>query len=150
MVTRRRAKTPPVVPTGGRFPLADNAAQILQHNDVQYDFVDVPQWNCRIRLRTLSLAEAQQWLADNLLPDKQQSSGTRLIALSAVKPTSNDPLFTEADVEALAKKDAHAVTLVFTAANKLNRLVILPDDSPGVADAKNGSSEAAVSASPTS
>jgi hypothetical protein len=103
---------------------------VLGANDLAYDEVDVPQWGGKVRVRTLTGAERSKFelsITDVRLKGdpklKLDDLRTKLVALCMVD-AQGQRLFTDsrADLEALGKKNAAAIGIVYDAAAKLNGL----------------------------
>lgn len=92
--------------------------------------VPVPQWAGSVRLRGMDWRQRKTFLAKHtsnvdgkLVPNELFS--VALIAECAIDD-AGEPLFTEADIEALAEKDPDAIVLLFVEARNLSKLN--PDD----------------------
>jgi hypothetical protein len=98
--------------------------QILQAADATYEEIEVPEWGGWVRVRALSGAERDRFEA-SVAGDRPGKSRmnllnvrARLVALAVVDET-NRPLFSQADVEALGRKNAAALDRVFDVAQRL-------------------------------
>lgn len=115
-----------------------NRQQILDASDRRFIEVDVPEWGGTVRVGQLTAIERDRWDTETYVDGKANLIGmrARLCALCAVDE-NNQPLFTEADVEALSLKSAASVNVVWKAAAQLNGLM------PASVDAIEKKSEAA-------
>ena len=100
--------------------------QILNADDLPTEVVNVPQWGGSVLIRTLSGAERDAFEASILRSNKKgkqdmnmENLRARLVALCIVDEQGNR-LFNKDDIQALGKKSALALALVFTAAQELN------------------------------
>ena len=58
-MSERRTRSTAASKSGAApLPILSSSTEILGHDDVKYDYVDVPEWNRRIRLRSLLVAVA--------------------------------------------------------------------------------------------
>ena len=101
--------------------------QILQFQDIKTTEVDCPEWGGSVRIRALTLAQAQDWRRSSLTktivrdkegkpsteynvdPDKLAKSDVRLIVAAAVDDDGK-ALFSAGDVELLMQKSPAPVT----------------------------------------
>lgn len=118
---------------GARVVL-DRAA-ILAAQDLQPMPLDVPEWGGTIYVRGLSAAEAESHAREMIEAQKAGREIADLVMVRAVLTCTCDasgaPLFTIADLGALAKKSAPAISRVFRTIERLSGML-------GVADiAKN-------------
>lgn len=99
-------------------------AQILAAGDIEYDTVDVPEWNGEVRVKTWSVAEADAVVG---LIQVGQSAGLiplwreKIVAFSVVDAVGAT-MFDEDDIAALGRKSTAAMNRVFKAAMTLNKL----------------------------
>jgi hypothetical protein len=100
---------------------------ILAANDADFEFVDVPEWGGKVRVKTLTGDERdsyEQSLIDqrgNVLGPKLAGAQARLVALTAVDDDGKR-LFADEDVKALGAKSAQALNRVFEVSMRLSRL----------------------------
>lgn len=104
-----------------------NREGILAAKDRVVQDVEVKEWGGSVRLRTLTLAEQEELerTAAALHKDSVLSKdGRRLVLLLSWCLIGEDgkPLFTVADVETLATKDAKVVLRLATHAGRLNSI----------------------------
>lgn len=95
---------------------------ILDAEDAETRDVPVPEWKGKVRVRTITAAERDAFDEKTLRARLDKKPGrvrARLVALCAVA-ADGGPLFTEADVEALAAKSGKALVRVYDAADRLN------------------------------
>jgi hypothetical protein len=105
--------------------------QILSSQDRKIQKVTVPEWGGDVYVRSLSGAERDQFEEGNLIREKDRKRGfvsldiriqdakTRLVALS-VCDEAGTRLFSDADVEALSKKNSAAIARLSGVASALS------------------------------
>ena len=99
--------------------------QILQVDDLTKQEVKVPQWGGSVIVSTMSGKSRDSW--EQSLMSKGNGNANmeniraRLVAFTVVDEHGN-PLFTEADIEALGRKSGAALDRVVKVAQKLNKL----------------------------
>jgi hypothetical protein len=95
---------------------------ILSVNDLQIEEVFVPQWKGTVRVRSLSGAERDD-LEASMIDDKgnpiKKNFRARLLSL-ALCDERGKPLFSQAEAEALGKKNGAAMSAIFTVAMRLS------------------------------
>lgn len=100
---------------------------ILGVADLKTDHVEVPEWGGVVLVRGLTGAERDQFEADSLVGRGKRREvnlrnfRARLVARTVVDEQGNR-LFTDADVEALARKSASAIARVYDVAARLSGL----------------------------
>lgn len=100
---------------------------ILGAVDLVHQDVDVPEWGGVVRVRMLTGHERDQFEASTMVRKGKTMNvnlvniRARLVSLCVVDDKGNR-MFTDADVEALAKKSSMALHRVFEAARHLNGL----------------------------
>lgn len=92
---------------------------ILRAKDGKTADVQVPQWGGTVRVRGWTVAERNEYTKRLEKKEDTLLLGAWLVATLAVDDAGG-PLFTAADVEALATRDAQALDLVTDAIYKLN------------------------------
>lgn len=101
-------------------------AQILDANDLERIEVPVSEWGGSVFVRSILAEERaiyEEILFDAKVDEKVRNRRWRGLTLSlCVVDEHGAHLFTEADIDALGKKNANAVDKVFKAALKLNAL----------------------------
>jgi len=97
---------------------------ILAADDREYEVVPCPEWGGEVRLRSLTGAERDAY-EQSLVQTRGKSremnlrnARAKLVALCAVDENGNR-LFTDADVNALGKKNAKPLDRLFDAARRL-------------------------------
>ena len=103
-----------------------NADQILQADDRRYEEVPVPEWGGKVRIRSLTGQEFEDW-QDGLKRDKKGKITTESIRASlAAEVMVNDQgerLFAGTRmVLQLGNKSSAALQRIFTAAQRMNGL----------------------------
>ncbi len=94
--------------------------QILQSDDLPRKEVLVPEWGGSVFVRTMSGSERDRFEAAHLR-NPEKNFRARLAVLT-VCDDKGSPLFNDADIETLGAKSSSALTRIFEAASKLNRL----------------------------
>lgn len=94
--------------------------QILGSRDLQAVEVRVPEWSGSVFVRPMSAGERERWEGFVTGETKERIRAT--LASRTVCDDAGELLFTEADVEALGAKSGAALTRIFEAALRLNRI----------------------------
>ncbi len=100
------------------------AADILHINDLKTSTVFVDEWDVTIHIRELGLDEGiklfsmAQNLEDN--PTLTGEDIAQVIAWSCYDPETNERLFSDADVPALAKKSQRPLMQLYSAITELS------------------------------
>jgi len=106
------------------------ATQIFEAEDLLSERVEVPEWGGYVIVRTMSGSEKDRFQMATLTQHKGQivtdlrkmkHFRTRAVSLCAAND-KGERLFTDAQVEKLAKKSAVALDRVYTVASRLNGL----------------------------
>lgn len=100
-----------------------NRAAILGAADVQSVRVDVPEWGGHVYVRAMTGADRDDW-EQMLVKDGKsnlENARAKLVVVSTVDEDGNR-LFDVADVEALGRKSASALTRIAAVAQSLGRL----------------------------
>lgn len=101
--------------------------QILGAQDLSFEDVAVPEWGGTVRVKMLTGAERDAFEASTIIRRGKRvdvnmvNVRARLVSLTVVDEKGGR-LFSEGDVEALAKKSSAALNRVFEAARVLNGL----------------------------
>lgn len=127
--------------------------EIIPSNDTQYDVVPTPEWGAGtgVRVRSMTAEEILIWQEENRSNDElAKFAGARLAVRSMVDATGN-PVGKDEDVQRFIKKSSKAISRISTRVYEMNGLIQEKggQEPQVVADAKNDSSEAPNSASPT-
>jgi hypothetical protein len=101
--------------------------QILNHDDLQRERVEVPEWSGEVYVRTMTGSERDAY--EMRMVADRESGGVAGIhdiraTLAALTVCSEDgaPIFSLADIEALGRKSCAALDRVCEVAQRLNRL----------------------------
>jgi len=106
---------------------------ILQIDDLPTEDVYVEPWGAWVRVRALTAGERDAYQNSMFevrhrgrgqppeIRYKPEKASARLVALSVIDEQGNR-LFTEADVEALARKNARAIDIIAAVARRLSGL----------------------------
>lgn len=97
--------------------------QILSANDLKTERVHVPVWGGDVIVKSLTGIERDRF-EDHCLKDhgKTCEGIMALLVALAVVDESGNRMFTEADIDALGKKSAAALSVLYEAAMRLNSL----------------------------
>ena len=97
---------------------------ILACDDRTYETVEIPEWNCALRVGTLSIRDRLQ-IEIAARPNSDSDSEAELQALIVGKSLYNGDgqrVFADADIEELANKSAVVLKRVVDVALRLNRM----------------------------
>ena len=109
------------------LPLLEDAASILDLPDLASEEVEVPEWGFRLRVRSLTGTERDAFEASLLQTrgkDREinlRNMRAKLVAQS-VRKADDSRVFSDAQVEALGRKNAAALQRVFRVAQRLSGL----------------------------
>jgi hypothetical protein len=109
------------------LPLLEDAAAVLDLADLQDELVDVPEWSVRLRVRSLTGTERDAFEA-SLLETRGRSREVNLrnmrakLVAQSVRKVDDSRVFSDAQVEALGRKNAAALQRVFRVAQRLSGL----------------------------
>lgn len=109
------------------LPLLEDAASILDLPDLTSEEVEVPEWGYRLRVRSLTGTERDAFEASLLQTrgkDREinlRNMRAKLVAQS-VRKADDSRVFSDAQVEALGRKNAAALQRVFRVAQRLSGL----------------------------
>lgn len=99
-------------------------ALIMAAQDLPVEELEVPEWGCWVRIKTLTAAERDNFEAEIVQRNGRdtrmnlRNMRAKLVAATVVDEEGR-PLFTLADVEALGQKSAKALDRIFTKAQEL-------------------------------
>lgn len=99
-------------------------ALILAAQDLPVEEMEVPEWGCWVRVKSLTAAERDNFEADIVQRNGRdtrmnlRNMRAKLVAATVVDE-ENKSLFTLADVEALGQKSAKALDRIFAKAQEL-------------------------------
>ena len=93
---------------------------ILKSQDFRTEDVSVPEWNGTVRIRTMTVAERDEFVK-RVNGGDAVSVGAWLVSLLAIDEKGNQ-LFTEVDVDELRKKNFRPVDTVGKAILRLNQV----------------------------
>ena len=102
------------------------AEEILAIEDRRYETVHVPEWDCDVRVASMTALQRDRWEAAVIRfrgdgGEMNESVRALVVAYCAVDE-NGEPVFSAEDVERLGKKDGAALDRVFEAAAGLNKL----------------------------
>jgi hypothetical protein len=109
------------------LPLLEEASAVLDLPDLADELVEVPEWGYRLRVRSLTGAERDAFEA-SLLESRGKSREVNLrnmrakLVAASVRRSDDKRVFSDAQVEALGKKNAAALQRVFRVAQRLSGL----------------------------
>jgi hypothetical protein len=105
--------------------------QILAAEDLKTEVVPIPEWGGDVIVSEMSAADSERWLMeafdDEGKPTRRKAPTVQLAARCIVDE-SGQRVFSEEDIEALAKKSPKAIGKVFSAAVRLNGLGAMTDE----------------------
>ncbi|MBF0417208.1 MAG: hypothetical protein HQL86_03060 [Magnetococcales bacterium] len=103
--------------------MALNRQQILDAQDLKTVDVDVPEWGGPVRIREFSGKDRDAFLtAAHKRRDKGVIELTALLVALAIVDDDGEEMFTEADIQTLNTKSAHALVRLEEEIRKLNRM----------------------------
>jgi len=98
-------------------------AAIFAAEDLKSEIVGVPEWGGAVKVQEMSGALRIRW--ENAVAGLGADAGLKILGalvVCSVVDESGEPLFTDADIDALGKKSAAALTRVYNAATKVSGL----------------------------
>jgi hypothetical protein len=107
------------------LPLLTAAEQVLSQDDTQTDYVNVPEWGYRLKVRGLMGDERDRYETSFVTFNGNQrvmnmtNARARLVALGTIDEDGKR-VFTTAQAEALGKKSAAALERVFSRIQELS------------------------------
>lgn len=101
--------------------------RILAAPDLKREAVYVPQWGFNVYVRTLTGAELDAWQAslvnfDGKRPRLQMANQRARLVVKCVVDEAGNRLFKDDEADALGRKSAAAIQVLFDAAQRLNAL----------------------------
>ena len=142
------------------YPALSSPDQLWAVDDHSYEWVTVPEWKMRVRVRGMTGAERDRWegeMADTQRPGglaKNWSVNMRARMVSrCVVNEHGESIFNSGMVAALGERNAAALDRVFDVARRLSGLARedvdeLMGNSSSESNAGNGSGSLPISASP--
>lgn len=99
-------------------------SEILKADDLPTKDVEVPEWGGTVRVRSMTAAarDALEEAYRQARRDGEPVSLRALYAQACIVDENGNPVFVEADIEALGKKSADALDRVYEAIVSLNKL----------------------------
>jgi hypothetical protein len=99
-----------------------NRDAILKASDLKTVDLDVPEWGGAVRLRTMTGFARQEYYRTTATKDGTPKNVMEALIVACAVDDKGDPLFTSADISALANKSSLAINRVFEKAAELNGL----------------------------
>ena len=97
--------------------------QILAHDDLKRETVDVPEWGGSVIVQTMTGADRDAFEASIVSGGKPDMRNMRAkLAAACIVNEAGERLFSVVDVEALGAKSAGALERIVRVAQRLNRL----------------------------
>lgn len=95
---------------------------ILSHDDLKSEVVDVPEWGGSVKVSTMSAFSRDRFEASitKIGGGMNMNNIRAKLAIATLVDDDNQPMFDEKDIEALGKKSCAALDRVFEAAQRLN------------------------------
>lgn len=97
--------------------------KILAAKDIESQMVEVPEWDVTVEMRTPTVRTRGELIAEYMGDDAEIDyvrMYPALLVATAHDPETGDPLFTAADIDALAEKSAAAVERLGEVAVKMS------------------------------
>jgi hypothetical protein len=104
--------------------LVEDAKAILDTDDMKFEVIQVPEWNCSVRIRSMSGEERDAFESSIAGEGKKmntQNIRAKLVMLTVVNG-KGERIFTREQIEALGKKSAAALNRVYEASAKLSAI----------------------------
>jgi len=101
---------------------------ILAKNDLHQESIHVPEWDTDVIVKTMTAGQRSDMLDKCIDKNKKnpELDSKKLyiytVIYCAYDPTTDKPIFTEADYDALRGKSSNALEIILTAANRINAL----------------------------
>lgn len=101
-----------------------NRGSILNADDIKTMELEVKEWGGTIVLKMMNGKERDAFEASLVKNGKANVDNVRakLVQATVIDPETKELMFSVADIEALGKKSASALTKVFAASQKLSRI----------------------------
>lgn len=100
--------------------------QILEVQDMQFEDVEVPEWEGSVRIRVLTGTERDKWEQECINrtgPNNKVRIGqlkVGLLAACIVDPSTEDLMFSQKDLVALNQKNSAVIQRLFKEAQRIN------------------------------
>ena len=114
-----------------------SAQEILDADDAEYAYVDVPLWGGKVRLRTLTADEAMDFARLSGNTDGLQGEMMVYLVSKTAVDEQGAQLFTKEQAKLLTKKNFRIFTELQEAALELNKLDDSKDKKSAVDEEKN-------------
>jgi len=109
------------------------ATDILDKSDTEYDYVDIPEWGGRVKIRSLTADEVIKF-TESMKGEAKKNAMVRICHLCTVNEDGS-PMFEDGNMIAkLQKKSVKAINRIQKAALKLNGM---DDEAKAQENAKN-------------
>lgn len=95
--------------------------QILSCQDIKIEEVHVPEWGGSVHIRVLSGTDREAWETAVLEKKLKGYIRTNLLVRAICDATGN-PIFTDADVEVLGRKNSKVIDQLFERIQNLNKV----------------------------
>jgi hypothetical protein len=99
-----------------------NRDSILGANDLKTVDLEVPEWGGTVRIRTMTGIARQEYYRSTAAKDGTPKNVMEALIVACAVDEKGNPLFTSADLNALAQKSSIAINRVFESAAELNGL----------------------------
>lgn len=101
-----------------------NRDSILNADDIKTMELEVPEWGGTVVLKMMNGKERDAFESSLVKNGKANVDNVRakLVQATVIDPETKELMFSVADIEALGKKSASALTKVFAASQKLSRI----------------------------
>lgn len=102
----------------------EDATAILGTDDMRYEIVDVPEWNGKVRIRSMTGEERDAFESSIAGEGKKmntQNIRAKMVMLTVVN-SKGERIFNKDQIDALGKKSAAALNRVYEASAKLSAI----------------------------
>ena len=97
--------------------------QILTADDLKSEIVEVPEWGGSVRVAAMSGAQRDAFEMSLLVNGKPDLTNSRAkLVAASVMDEAGAPMFTPADIEALGRKNAAALSRIVEVARRLSAI----------------------------
>lgn len=93
---------------------------VLKKDDHKTIEVEVPEWDCKVRIKTISASERDRF--EQQVYGKSNSNVRAKFLILCIVDDEGKRLFNDADAASLGAKSGVALDRLFTAAAKLNKI----------------------------
>lgn len=101
---------------------------ILATDDLPSEDVPVPEWNCTVRVRSMTAEQRATFAMSGMTEDGEKdtdglkTSGGRVVIMCTYDPETNESIFNDSDLPMLMRKSARAIDKLAGVAMRLSGL----------------------------